>query len=710
MAPRILLIGLAGTGLVVQAQEERESLKALMKVPVTSATKLEQSPAEAPAVVEVAPRDEIQGYGWETLNDVLYAQPGFAPSQDYDRRTVSARGVYEGWNNNHLLLLVDGLPFNEPIYGSALTMEPTPLWMLRSVEVLRGPGSALYGSNAVNGVVSLRTLSYGDLHGSGEARSRWGNDGIYGADGVVGTATPRFNLLVAISGSGTDGNEYPSRDLSGRTAPGGGPASFEVLDHREQRTTLIKLEGTGNLAGWSLQLHDQRWRFNTGHGWIFQIPEVREPMSEARQILVVRWAPEGGPLASQEVALKLQRHAIDWTQRYLPAGSPGMPAGLWEVLRTHATDAFLRAQGSLALGRGSRLLGGVEASRFLYRGDDFHASNVDLNVGGSGLPWSPANDLRPLRPWLEYGLDRPILNTALYLQWNSGGLLGEALEATLGMRRDRETVDYRSVDLPGAPEGRRTFGQWSPRAALVWKATPNLVFKAMTGRAYRAPAPSELLGANTYSLASNVRGLRAEVVRTTELALEWAEGSGSTWRLNLYKSALEDQIDYSPANNNASANLFSPKTAGLEGEWLFTRGGLKAFVNASTVKRLDERVGDASITPEPDTVTWVPAFTAHAGALWRTGGGTLSLQVHHLGPVRRRSSDQGLYASDRPGSLPAFTTFDAQGALHLGGGFEASLWVRNLGNAQGHLAKKYDAPFDYRAEGRTWGVGLRLAF
>ncbi len=707
---RILLIILGGAGSALGAQEQRESLKSLMRMQVTSASKLEQSPAEAPAVVEVVPRDELQGYGWETLNEVLYAQPGFAPSRDYDRRTVSARGVFEGWNNNHLLLLIDGLPFNEPLYGSALTMEQTPLWMLRSVEVLRGPGSALYGSNAVNGVVSLRTLSYGDLHGAGEARIRWGNGGIYGADGVVGTATPRFNLVAAISASGTDGTEYLSRDLSGRTNPGGDPASFQVLDHREQRYTLIKLEGTGRYSDWSLQLHDQRWRFNTGHGWIFQIPDVREPMSEARQTFVLRWAPEAGPLLSQEVALKLQRHAIDWTQRYLPSGAPGLPAGLWEVLRTHATDAFLRVQGSLALPKGSRLLGGVEASRFSYRGDDLHESNVDLNVGGTGLPWNASNELKPLRPWLEYGVDRPILNTAFYLQWNSGGLLGDAIEATLGLRRDRETVDYRSVDLPGAPEGRRTFGQWSPRAALVWKATPNLVFKAMTGRAYRAPAPSELLGANTYSLASNVRGLKAEVVHTTELALEWAVGSGSTWRLNLFRSALEDQIDYSPANNNASANLFSPKTAGVEAGWTFARGGLSTFVNASSVRRLDERVGDPSITAEPDAIPWVPAFLAHAGALWRTEGWTASLQVSHQGRVRRRASDQGVYAAYRPESIPAFTTLDAQGSLHLGGGLEASLWGRNLGNTRATLAKKYDAPFDYRVEGRTWGVALRLAF
>src|SRR5258707_15895266 len=83
-------------------------LEELMSLQVASPAKLEQPVREAPAVMSIVTREQIVDYGWITLNDILFKQPGFAPSQDYDRRTVTARGLFEGWNNNHLLLLIDG--------------------------------------------------------------------------------------------------------------------------------------------------------------------------------------------------------------------------------------------------------------------------------------------------------------------------------------------------------------------------------------------------------------------------------------------------------------------------------------------------------------------------------------------------------------------------------------------------------------------------
>ena len=106
---------------------------------------------EAPNIVSVISDKEIRDYGRVSINDILFQLPGFAPSQVNDRRTVSSRGMYEGWNNNHLLMLVDGVQHNDLFYGTALTWEITPLNMIKSLEVIRGPGSALYGTNAYVG-------------------------------------------------------------------------------------------------------------------------------------------------------------------------------------------------------------------------------------------------------------------------------------------------------------------------------------------------------------------------------------------------------------------------------------------------------------------------------------------------------------------------------------------------------------------------------
>src|SRR5947207_3072006 len=71
-------------------------LEELMALQVASPAKVGQPVREAPAVMSIVTREQIQDYGWISLNDILYKQPGFAPSQDYDRRTVTARGLFEG--------------------------------------------------------------------------------------------------------------------------------------------------------------------------------------------------------------------------------------------------------------------------------------------------------------------------------------------------------------------------------------------------------------------------------------------------------------------------------------------------------------------------------------------------------------------------------------------------------------------------------------
>jgi len=63
---------------------------------VSSASKIEQRVLDAPSIVNVISKERINKYGWVSLNDILYRQAGFSPSQDYDRKTVSSRGVFEG--------------------------------------------------------------------------------------------------------------------------------------------------------------------------------------------------------------------------------------------------------------------------------------------------------------------------------------------------------------------------------------------------------------------------------------------------------------------------------------------------------------------------------------------------------------------------------------------------------------------------------------
>jgi len=118
------------------------SLEDLLNIPVISSSKVEQRQIEAPNVVSAIPLDLSSYYGSRSINDILSFQPGFFIAQDYERSTVGFRGMFEGWNNNHLLMLIDGIPFNDNLYGTAYTWDITPLNFTNSLEVIFGPSSA----------------------------------------------------------------------------------------------------------------------------------------------------------------------------------------------------------------------------------------------------------------------------------------------------------------------------------------------------------------------------------------------------------------------------------------------------------------------------------------------------------------------------------------------------------------------------------------
>ncbi len=255
---------------------------------VVATTKIAQRAIEAPGVVSVISRDQIADFGWTSLNDALYRLPGFFPVQDYDRRTVGARGLFEGWNNNHLLLLIDGVPYNDNLYGSAYTSEITPLFMVKSIEVVRGPGSALYGSNATNGLVTINTVTAEDLGGKGWARTQLGDFNTQIYDAVVGTKGANFSAVVGYNAYTTDGNEYDYYDdyvNSGRPIADG---KIRTFDARRSSYLFSKLSGEGKLKGLSIQFHNQNWDYQTGHGWLWQIPDQAESMQESRQLFTLR--------------------------------------------------------------------------------------------------------------------------------------------------------------------------------------------------------------------------------------------------------------------------------------------------------------------------------------------------------------------------------------------------------------------------------------
>ncbi|HEX3762850.1 MAG TPA: TonB-dependent receptor plug domain-containing protein [Kofleriaceae bacterium] len=155
------------------------SLADLLDTQVDVASKKAQTSRETPGIVTVITRDDIVTSGARDLLDVLVLAPGFAPGVDVEG--VVDLGIRGQWGHEgKILLLIDGQPMNELLYSTLQLSNHYPLDAIERIEVIRGPGSAIYGGYAELAVINIITrkpedkiavaTSYGQLgHALGHA-------------------------------------------------------------------------------------------------------------------------------------------------------------------------------------------------------------------------------------------------------------------------------------------------------------------------------------------------------------------------------------------------------------------------------------------------------------------------------------------------------------------------------------------------------------
>jgi iron complex outermembrane receptor protein len=127
---------------------------------VIAAAKYEQTINEAPASVTIITSEDIERYGYRTLEEVFASVRGFYVSNDRNYSYVGVRGFSRPTDyNNRILLLLNGHTLNDRMYGSAAigTDLALDLDSVERIEIVRGPGSALYGTNAMFAVVNIIT-------------------------------------------------------------------------------------------------------------------------------------------------------------------------------------------------------------------------------------------------------------------------------------------------------------------------------------------------------------------------------------------------------------------------------------------------------------------------------------------------------------------------------------------------------------------------
>lgn len=256
------------------ARLKQLSLEELMAIEVTSASRFPRPVAETPAAISVITREDLRRSGVRTLPDALRLATGVHVAQ-FDSRTwsVGARGMNAS-TSNKMLVMIDGRSVYTPLFSGVFwDVQDYLLADVDRIEVIRGPGAALWGANAVNGVVNIVTETAAETQGGlvqvgggteheGFGALRWGGAMGSGHYRVYGTVEERDGLVFADGRDARDDLRLAQGGFRGdfATGPDGvltlqGDAYDGRIGHPVRDTTDV--DG-GNLGA--------RWRRVLGEG------------------------------------------------------------------------------------------------------------------------------------------------------------------------------------------------------------------------------------------------------------------------------------------------------------------------------------------------------------------------------------------------------------------------------------------------------------
>jgi outer membrane receptor for ferrienterochelin and colicins len=530
---------------------------------VFGASRFDQSVTDAPASVTVIPAEEIAAFGWRTLADVLRSVRGLHVTNDRSYPQVALRGFgVPGDFNIRMLLLVDGVRQNENVYDGAymtsMIVDPT---LIERVEVIRGPASSLYGTNALLGIVNVVTRRGRARQGAQMAASveRFGTRDVSLSGGtrlargleIVGSTQlyrsagrdfyfPDLDDPATANGQvrGADGEQR--EQLFGKAS--WGPATLQVSSNLRRKALPTATYGT--------TVGDVRQRFEDNlHSVSLQL---QPRLNEQTDLMV---------LAST--------HRYDFNGRY--PYSDGVSAeqarGRWSIL-----DAQL---GRVVAGRHR-----VQAGAAYY-----------------------ANHRQELRWGADTGMT--VRNRATADVWavfaQSDIRIGNRVTITSGVRRDQ---------VAGRP------ATVTPRAAIVSKFGSASALKLLYGTAFRAPNINERFNDDdgVSSLANPT--LRPERIETYEVLLEHVLSRSVKGTFSAYHFDTRDLI--APATVDTLEqyqNIGRATGRGIEAELAIDRGTVSGRLSYAAQRSRDARTG--SVMPNSPThlgtlnVT-MPTPTRHA--------------------------------------------------------------------------------------------------
>ncbi|MEN6582120.1 MAG: TonB-dependent receptor plug domain-containing protein, partial [Armatimonadota bacterium] len=180
----------------------------LLNINVTAASKKIERTSDAPASVTVITHDQIERYGYRNLQDALRSVVGLYASTDLNYGFLGVRGyAMPGDFNTRVLLLIDGVRINDPMYNQVPIDEDVPLDIrsVERIEIVKGPGSALWGSNAVLAVINLITRKANDVQYNRLAQSVGTNENYESFFEFHDDSSDKFQFAGSVTNMGSDG-------------------------------------------------------------------------------------------------------------------------------------------------------------------------------------------------------------------------------------------------------------------------------------------------------------------------------------------------------------------------------------------------------------------------------------------------------------------------------------------------------------------------
>ena len=514
-------------------------LEQLLRLTVTGASKYEQKQSEVPASVTVITRREIKTFGWRTLEEALGSLPGIHTTYDRQYAYLGARGFgLPGDYSTRVLVNIDGNRFNEPTYdagpfGQAL---PLDIDLIERIEFIPGPGGAVYGQNAMFGVVNIVTRRGADLDGAElaaayqhpqalrEGRATWGRRFASGLD-----------VMVSVSGMQSRGEDR--RFDFGALGTSGVAAGLDGGRDRELYARVAQ-------GAWSLQHVYGNNRKDDPTGAYLSDPLVAGSYQADRYALTQLRFDESD--ASGNLQFSVRLFAGD--SRYRGMLTYGTPLLSYANTRWHGGELRLVS----TAWSGHKLMLGLEAQ-----------ANTRLDQGVRDIA-DPSNDLLIARNGHRIGV---------YAQdeWR----LAPSWTATAGLRIDHN-------DTTGTKP--------SPRAALIWQADPATTVKALYGRAHRAPNVFERDYGDGVTQVPNP-ALKGESIDTLEGIVDRRIGRDVTLRASVYRWTMDALVTLgidpvSGLSQYQSGGTVSARGVELSADKTWTSGArLRGSVSLQDVKQ-----------------------------------------------------------------------------------------------------------------------------